>query len=114
MRLLKTLAGGAVVAGMAAAGAQAQTVIKLGHVGDVDGHYDRAAKEFSKLVKEKSGGKIDVQVFPASQLGNDKDMLQKLKLGQIDMFIPSSIMSSVADEFGVFEMPYIIADRGHI
>lgn len=114
MRLIKTLAAGIFAAGLLTTAANAQTVIKLGHVGDVDGHYDRAAKEYAKRVKEKSGGKVDVQVFPASQLGNDKDMLQKLKLGQIDMFIPSSIMSSVSPEFGVFEMPYIIADRGHI
>jgi tripartite ATP-independent transporter DctP family solute receptor len=92
----------------------AQTVIKLGHVGDVDGHYDRPAKELAKRLKEKSGGKIDLQIFPASQLGSDKDLLQKMKLGQVDMFIPSTIMSSVADEFGVFEMPYIIVDRPHI
>ncbi|MCB1510525.1 MAG: TRAP transporter substrate-binding protein [Hyphomicrobiaceae bacterium] len=114
MRLIKTLASGILAAGLLATAASAQTVIKLGHVGDVDGHYDRAAKEYAKRVKEKSGGKVEVQVFPASQLGNDKDMLQKLKLGQIDMFVPSSIMSSVSPEFGVFEMPYIIADRAHI
>ena len=50
-------------------------------------------------------------MFPSSQLGSDKDMLQKMKLGQIDFFIPSSIMSSVTPEFGVFDMPYIIKDR---
>lgn len=99
---------------LAAGTAAAQTVLKLGHVGDAGGHYDRPAKEFARLVKERSGGKVDVQVFPSSQLGNDRDMLQKMKLGQIDMFIPSTIMSSVAPEFGVFEMPYIIVDRGHI
>jgi tripartite ATP-independent transporter DctP family solute receptor len=104
------LAGLAVALGTA----QAQTVIKLGHVGDVDGHYDRPAKEFAKRVKERTGGKVEVQIFPASQLGSDKDLLQKMKLGQVDMFIPSTIMSSVADEFGVFEMPYIIVDRAHI
>lgn len=93
--------------------ASAQTVLKLGHVGEVDSHFDVASKEFAKRVKEKSGGKVDVQVFPSSQLGNDKDMLQKTKLGQIDFFIPSSIMSSVTPEFGVFDMPYIIKDRAH-
>ena len=41
-------------------------------------------------------------------------MLQKLKLGQITFSLPSSVMSSVADEFGVFEMPYIIKDRDHM
>jgi len=95
------------------AAAHAQTVLRLGHVGEVGSHFDVAGNEFAKRVKEKSGGKIEVQVFPSSQLGNDKDMLQKMKLGQIDFFLPSSIMSSVTPEFGVFDMPYIIKDREH-
>ena len=95
------------------AAAHAQTVLRLGHVGEVGSHFDVAGNEFAKRVKEKSGGKIEVQVFPSSQLGKDKDMLQKMKLGQIDFFLPSSIMSSVTPEFGVFDMPYIIKDREH-
>ncbi|GHD51817.1 C4-dicarboxylate ABC transporter substrate-binding protein [Thalassobaculum fulvum] len=95
------------------AAAHAQTVLRLGHVGEVGSHFDVAGHEFAKRVKEKSGGKVEVQVFPSSQLGNDKDMLQKMKLGQVDFFIPSSIMSSVTPEFGVFDMPYIIKDREH-
>jgi TRAP-type transport system periplasmic protein len=113
MTMFRTLAAGIAVMAFATAGAQAQTVLKLGHVGEVDSHFDQASHEFAKRVKVASGGKIDVQVFPSSQLGNDKDMLQKMKLGQIDFFLPSSIMSSVADEFGVFDMPYIIKDRAH-
>lgn len=95
------------------AAAHAQTVLRLGHVGEVGSHFDAASIEFAKRVKEKSGGKIEVQLFPGSQLGSDKDMLQKMKLGQVDFFIPSSILSSVAPEFGVFDMPYIIKDRTH-
>jgi len=98
---------------LTAAAANAQTVLRFGHVGEVGSHFDVAGNEFAKRVKEKSGGKIEVQVFPSSQLGNDKDMLQKMKLGQIDFFLPSSIMSSVTPEFGVFDMPYIIKDRDH-
>lgn len=93
--------------------AQAQTVLRFGHVGEVGSHFDVASNEFAKRVKEKSGGKVEVQVFPSSQLGSDKDMLQKMKLGQIDFFLPSSMLSSVAPEFGVFDMPYIIKDRAH-
>jgi TRAP-type transport system periplasmic protein len=106
----------AIVAGSAALfafGAQAQTKLKLGHVGAVGSHFDKASQQFAEKVKEKSGGKVIVELFAASQLGNDKDMLQKMKLGQIDFFIPSSIMSSVTPEYGVWDMPYIIADRAH-
>ena len=63
---------------------------------------------------EALAGKAEIQTFGSSQLGKDKELLQKLKLGQIDFSLPSSVMSSVSDEFGVFEMPYIIKDRDHM
>lgn len=59
-------------------------------------------------------GKATVEVFGSSQLGKDKELLQKVKLGQVDFALPSSVMSSVDDRFGVFEMPYIIKDREHM
>ena len=53
-------------------------------------------------------------VYGSSQLGGDKEMLQKLLLGTIDMVEPSTVMSSVADMFGVFEMPYLVKSRDHM
>ena len=41
-------------------------------------------------------------------------MLQKLKLGTLDMALPSTVMSSEVDLFGVFEMPYLVKDRAHM
>ncbi len=53
-------------------------------------------------------------VFGSSQLGGDKELLQKLKLGTVDIALPSTVMSSEADLFGVFEMPYLVKDRKHM
>jgi TRAP-type transport system periplasmic protein len=41
-------------------------------------------------------------------------LLQKLKLGTVDIALPSTVMSSEADLFGVFEMPYLVKDRNHM
>ena len=41
-------------------------------------------------------------------------MIQKLKLGTLDMALPSTVMSSEVDLFGVFEMPYLVKDRAHM
>ena len=113
MRILGLIAAGAMLAAGAHSASAQDVTLKLGHVGEVDSHFDAFSKEFAKRVDAKSGGKVKVEVYPSSQLGNDKDMLQKMKLGQIDFFLPSSIMSSVTPEFGVFDMPYIIKDRAH-
>ena len=94
--------------------ALAQQVLRFGHVGEPGSLFAQSAEKFAEIANAKLGDKAQVQVFGASQLGSDREMLQKLKLGQMTFSLPSSVMSSVAPEFGVFEMPYIIQDRAHI
>ncbi|HKW36201.1 MAG TPA: TRAP transporter substrate-binding protein [Burkholderiales bacterium] len=94
--------------------AAAQTELKFGHVGEPGSLLGAAADEFAKRVNPKLGGKYKVVVYGSSQLGGDKEMMQKLKLGTIDFVEPSTIMSSVADMFGVFEMPYLVKSREHM
>jgi len=88
--------------------------LKFGHVGQPGSLFEASVNEFARCSNEALAGKAEVQTFGASQLGKDKELLQKLKLGQIDFSLPSSVMSSVSDEFGIFEMPYIIKDRDHM
>jgi len=76
--------------------------------------FEASVNEFVKNANARLGDKAEVQAFGSSQLGKDKELLQKLKLGQITFSLPSSVMSSVADEFGVFEMPYIVQSRDHM
>ena len=111
---LKTILLTGAVAAFAATTAQAETVLKFGHVGKPGSLFETSANEFARCANEKFAGKAEVQVFGSSQLGNDKELLQKLKLGQVQFALPSSVMSSVSDTFGVFEMPYIIKSRDHI
>jgi tripartite ATP-independent transporter DctP family solute receptor len=94
--------------------ALAQTEIKIGHVGEPGSIFQKSADEFAAKANAKLGGKAKVVVFGSSQLGGDKEMLQKVKLGTLDMAVPSTVMSSEADMFGVFEMPYLVKDRNHM
>jgi tripartite ATP-independent transporter DctP family solute receptor len=94
--------------------AQAGQVLKFGHVGKPGSLLEVSVEAFAQCANDALGGKAEVQVFGSSQLGKDKELLQKLKLGQITFALPSSVMSSVDDVFGVFEMPYIIQDREHL
>lgn len=89
-------------------------ILKFGHVGKPGSLFEASANEFARCSNAALGDAAEVQTFGSSQLGKDKELLQKLKLGQVNFSLPSSVMSSVADEFGVFEMPYIIKDRAHM
>lgn len=88
--------------------------LKFGHVGEPGSLFEKSANEFARCANAALGDKAEVKTFGSSQLGKDQEMLQKVKLGQITFSLPSSVMSSVASEFGVFEMPYIIKDRDHM
>lgn len=88
--------------------------LRFGHVGEPGSLFEKSANEFARCANTALGDKAEVQTFGSSQLGKDQEMLQKIKLGQITFSLPSTVMSSVADEFGVFEMPYIVKDRDHM
>ena len=94
--------------------AMAQTEIKLGHVGEPGSLFQKSADEFAKRANAKLGDKAKVVVYGSSQLGGDKELLQKLKLGTVDLALPSTVMSSEVDLFGIFEMPYLVKDREHM
>ncbi len=102
------------VAAAIAGSAWAQTELKLGHVGEPGSLFQMTSDEFARRANERLAGKAKIVVFGSSQLGGDREMLQKLKLGTIDFAVPSTVMSSEVDLFGIFEMPYLVKDRAHM
>ncbi len=88
--------------------------LTFGHVGAPGSLFALTAEEFARRVNERLDGEAEVVVYGSSQLGGDDLLLQKLKLGTVDMALPSSIMSSRIAEFGLFEMPYLVRDRDHM
>ncbi|MEM7528033.1 MAG: TRAP transporter substrate-binding protein [Pseudomonadota bacterium] len=112
MTLTRLIASTALALGLTTAAGAAE--FKFGHVGAPGSLFEASANEFARCVSETSGGAHTVATFGSSQLGKDRELLQKLKLGQVQFSLPSSVMSSVDETFGVFEMPYIIKDRNHI
>jgi len=111
---MKLLSIAAALAAAFAGAVHAQTEIKFGHVGEPGSLFAASAEEFARHANARLGGKAKVVVFGSSQLGGDKELLQKVKLGTVDIALPSTVMSSEADLFGVFEMPYLVKDRNHM
>ena len=106
--------GAALLAATLVSPAAAQTEITLGHVGEPGSLFELSANEFARAANEKLGDKAKVVTYGSSQLGSDEELLQKLRLGTAGMALPSSVMSSVVPEFGLFEMPYLVKDREHM
>lgn len=114
MSPLKLLAAAVVASALSVASASAQTEIKFGHVGEPGSLFDQSAQEFAKRANAKLGNKAKVVVYGSSQLGGDGELMKKLKLGTVDLALPSTVMSSAVPAFGVFEMPYLVKDRNHM
>jgi tripartite ATP-independent transporter DctP family solute receptor len=110
----RTILTAVLASGLLSSTAFAQTEIKLGHVGEPGSLFDRTAQEFAKRANERLGTKAKVVVYGSSQLGSDSEMMKKLKLGTIDLALPSTVMSSQVPLFGLFEMPYLVKDREHM
>ena len=88
--------------------------LRLAHVSSPGSLTAISADEFARRANERLDGLARVTVFGSSQLGDDETLLIKLKLGTVDFSIPSTIMSSSVDSFGLFEMPYLVRDREHM
>ncbi|HZK67333.1 MAG TPA: TRAP transporter substrate-binding protein [Chloroflexota bacterium] len=84
--------------------------IKLGHAGVLEMSYHKGSVKFSELMKERSGGNINVQVFPNSQLGSEKDMLEQVKNGVIQISLTTPTMLANYEGWapiGATGMPYV-------
>ena len=93
--------------------AQAPRVLKLGHVLAVDHPYQEGSLKLAELVAAKTNGRITIQVYPNAQLGGERDMVEGLQIGSVDLVLTApSIAAGIANERKVFlfDMPYIFKD----
>jgi len=99
----------------AAVTSQAQTTrIRFAHAGPETASQHLAALEFARLVKERSKGQLEVQVYPSSQLGNDSTVLGAVRGGTIDMMMAGSgNFSGLASRFEVLDIPFLFREPAH-
>lgn len=115
MKMIKTAISAAIVTlALQAANASAEIEVRLGHVGGPGSLFEITANRFAELANERLEGVAEVNVYGNSQLGGDESMMRRLRLGSLDLTIPSTVMSSEDERFALFEMPYLIADREHM
>jgi len=94
------------------AAAQAPIVIKFSHVTTPDTPKGVAAEKFAELAEKYTEGRVKVEVYPNSQLYKDKEELEALQLGAVQMLAPSNAKFGPIGikEFEVFDLPYILPD----
>ena len=110
------LAAAAALAGSAATTARAQgapIVIKFSHVVAPDTPKGNGAQRFKDLAEERTKGRVKVDVYPNSQLYKDKEEMEALQLGSVQMLAPSLAKFGPlgVKEFEVFDLPFIFKDQ---
>src|SRR6187549_3565414 len=96
-----------------ATGAQAQVqerTIRWGHLNNTDHPVSLGVQKFAEVLAAKSGGKLKVREFPASQLGNEMQMQSALRGGTQEMMSAATTsLASVVKEFGLLDFPFAVS-----
>lgn len=102
------LAGGVLLAGPALA----QTTIRFAHHLPTESEQHVAAERFAEKAAEYSGGSLEVQVLPAGQMGGQREVIESVQLGTLEMgYEESGLYANYVPGFGILTLPTFIRGR---
>ncbi|MGA2989480.1 MAG: TRAP transporter substrate-binding protein [Candidatus Korobacteraceae bacterium] len=95
--------------------AAAPLTLRFAHFGAEDHPSNTAAKQFAGRVEARTGGAIKIQIFPNNQLGGPPEQAQQIKLGTIDMGLPTQgQLQNFEKAFGAVMLPFIFDNSAHV
>lgn len=109
MIVVVVLLGGSILTAFFTGGntlGEEKTVIRFGHGAEQSNERHQAALRFKELVEEKSGGDIEVRIYPNEQLGSEAEMAESVSLNDLQI-TAGSAFSQYDDSISVFELPYL-------
>jgi len=113
-RFPRWLASAAVLGVLAAAPASAQQSLKMAYALSTQSHYGAGGEAFAQAIEQSTGGKIKVQQFPNSALGGEREVIEGLQLGTIDLALVSTGATlNFVPKTGVFDIPFLFRDLAH-
>lgn len=96
------------------AAAQSPKVLNLAYVGRQTAPEGIAMMSFAEAVKQRSGGRIEIRQHPGGALGGDRDVLEGLQIGTVDITIPStSVIANFVPDVQIFDIPFLFRDFDH-
>lgn len=112
--LTSVFCGLVLAAGLTTAASAAEVTIRIGHIAEPVHPYGQGADYFAKRVGELSNGEIDVRVFPSSQLGGQKDLIEGLIYGTVDMaLVGTAELGQFQPQISIFDLPFLFEDLDH-
>lgn len=106
-----TACGGSSSSGGSTQAASNPVTLSLNHVGATTHPYQMGAEKFAELIKEKSGGSITVDVFPASQIASGAKAIEFVQMGTLDIAVESTMsLSNFVPEIDTLNLPFLFDD----
>ena len=91
-----------------------EKIIKLGHGLDTNHPVHKSMFYFGELLEEKSGGKMMVEMYPNQQLGTERQLLELLQIGSLEMTkVSIGVLESFSPDTKVFGIPFLFRDKEH-
>ena len=89
-------------------------VLRLGHGLDTQHPVHKAMEFMGTRLAEKSDGKLKLQIYPSAQLGGERECLELLQIGSLDITkVSAAVLENFIPEYKVLSVPYIFRDRQH-
>jgi tripartite ATP-independent transporter DctP family solute receptor len=96
------------------ASAQA-TVMRFGHPHPTSDSWQTASLQFAEKVKARSGGRLEIQVFPNGSLGSDPQMISAVRGGTLDITLTGNpFFTGMAPKLNVLDLPFLFSSRAHV
>ena len=90
-------------------------VIRLGHGLDVTHSVHQAMIKADQYLNEISSGKMRIQIYPNQQLGSERECLELLQIGSLDMTkVSGAVMENFAPNMRIFGLPFLFDDKEHL
>lgn len=111
---LEILAGFLILCASGCAGLTGTKTLKLAHGLNTDHPVHKGMERMAELLAQKSGGKLTLEIYPSQQLGSERECLELLQIGSLDMTkVSSSVLENFAPKMKVLGLPYLFRDREH-
>ncbi len=89
-------------------------ILKLAHVLDISHPVHQGMAFLSEHVESISDGKLRIEIYPGGQLGSEREYVESLQIGSLDMTkVNSAVLENFVPEMAVFSLPYLFRDEEH-
>tara|TARA_R110002049_G_scaffold303306_3_gene497541 strand:- start:3684 stop:4694 length:1011 start_codon:yes stop_codon:yes gene_type:complete len=97
------------------AAAEPDTILKMGHAASTTTPGHVAMEQVDAELRKRTEGRVGIEIFPSSQLGGERELIESIQLGNVDMaFVSSAPLAAFSPSFYVMDMPFLFKDRATV